>query len=425
MNETSNRVRSLYDRQIPFIFRGGAAIMALVLIVLLVLSVFIKYPETIETPIDIIGSNNTKEIIARQTGRLFLYSSDFQISSEDEVLASINSTSRDFYLIQPQIEAIDSNLNLLFNPSYVLVDSLNLGDIQASYLNLLKKREEFFLSSNQNLYTIQRNNLKLSLASQEKMLRQANERLTFSKKKLEAASIELNNGKTLLDKKAISEKDYYSYANNYYSCEMAVMEIEAEIVELLNSIDNLQHNLFSNRIESKRDSVTMASNLMQAYRLFCSEIRKWEYEYVLTAPCNGRLFFSSNWSDGDIIHSGEVFAAIIPSDIGAIFCEAFVGTEKYGDLKVNQDVIIHLDGYEYERYGHIKGVLKDISRVPVIDANGRYYYKLSISLSSNRLLTSQNYEIPFSPNLHGSAKIVLERTSLLAKLFYKIKRRVL
>ena len=55
---------------------------------------------------------------------------------------------------------------------------------------------------------------------------------------------------------------------------------------------------------------------------------------------------------------------------------------------------------------------------------------LNVSDISNAVVTVTDDDghvekIPFSPNLHGSAKIVLERTSLLAKLFYKIKRRVL
>lgn len=424
MGNTSNRVHLFYDRAIPFLFRSGASLMGFVLLILFGLSLLIKYPETVVTTIDIIGSNNSKEIIARQTGKISLYATDFQIVANGDALAYINSSSRDFNLIQSRLNEIESNRSLLFDPSFLLIDDVDLGEIQTSYQNLINKREEYMMSSNQSLYAIERKSLNQSLSSQENKLMNVNKRLELMQKKLNTSSVEYENSKVLFEKKAIPEKDLFSYANSYYSSEMALIEVEAERVEILNTIGSIQQKLLSNKIEAERDSIALISGLLQAYSLFQSEIHGWEYEYVISAPCDGRLYYNANWSNDQIIRAGDVFASIVPDDFGEIFCESFVGSERYGDIKVNQDVIIYLDGYEHERYGHVRGTIKDISRVPVIDPNGKYTYKISIALS-DRLLTSQNYEIPFSPNLRGTAKIVLEESSLFSKLFYKIKRKVI
>lgn len=412
----------LWKRKTPLFFRSISGSMLFILLVLLFLGYFIKYPDYLECTINIISNNHSKTIIALETGEISLYTKDFSNVKKGQVLAIINSSSQNYLRLKPVVDSLNTNRDMIFQKDFVITENvINLGELQPIYLDFLRYRNDYFI-----LTTLQSKRKRLedvthSLSIRYSLLDNLRIKKGVLGKKLANEKDKLEKDKILFEQDVISEEDYMNALDKYYSYESSVLEISIDILSAQSDIANVQNNIETLRNEIVEDSLKAANNLHQAFERLNGEIKKWEYAYTLRSPSDGQLFFTSHWSESQIIKAGEIFGTVSPNNIGEIFCEAHLTTQRYGELNIGQKVKIQLDGYSFEKFGFLNGIIKDYSKVPNIDNNGLYSYKVNIELP-NGLITTQGYEIGYMPNLSGKAKIVTKDLTILNRVFYKLKR---
>src|SRR5262245_61261231 len=68
--EISTDVREFMHRPPHWLLRSGTTVLAAVMTLLLVLSLIIKYPDTISGRVTVIGTQPVMEVVARQSGHL-------------------------------------------------------------------------------------------------------------------------------------------------------------------------------------------------------------------------------------------------------------------------------------------------------------------------------------------------------------------
>ncbi len=412
----------LWKSKTPLFFRSTSGTIFFILLVLLFLGNFIKFPDYLECTVNIISDNHSKTIIARETGGISLYTKDFSNVKKGQLLGIINSSSQNYLRLKPVIDNLNAKRYMIFQKDFVITENMiNLGELQPIYLDFLKYRNDYFI-----LTTLQSKRKRLedvtqSLSIRYSLLDNLRIRKGVLEKKLANEKGKLEKDRKLLEREVISEEEYMNALDKYYSYELSALEINTDMLSTQSDIANVQNNIEVLKNEIVEDSLKAANNLYQSFEKLNGEIKKWEYAYTLCSPSDGKLFFTSHWSEGQIIKAGEIFGTVSPNNIGRIFCEAHLTTQRYGELKIGQKVKIQLDGYSFEKFGFLNGIIKDYSKVPNIDSNGLYSYKVNIELV-NGLMTTQGYEISYMPNLSGKAKIVTKDLTILNRIFYKLKR---
>jgi hypothetical protein len=148
----------------------------------------------------------------------------------------------------------------------------------------------------------------------------------------------------------------------------------------------------------------------------------------LVAGISGSL--SLNAKQNESIDSGEVLYAITPISISNIYGRIMLPYGYKARIRIGQQVRIELTGFSSNEYGVLQGVIGEIYPLPVSGANimtisdattpnpERQFLKVDVYLS-NGLITSSRKELPFIPEMQGTATVVLSKKRFLLKLFEK------
>ncbi|MCB0743024.1 MAG: HlyD family efflux transporter periplasmic adaptor subunit [Ignavibacteriae bacterium] len=395
--------------------------MFLFLLTIILLAYFIEYPEYLLCKVNIISENHTKKIIARETGEVTLFVSDFERVNKGQNLGIINSSSNNLVKIKPSLDSLTNNNNLIFDENFIVDKGFNLGEVELFFLDFLKSRNDFFMLKNirnkqNNLFE-----LKNSLDLRDGLINNVKREKEIMLKKLELEEDNFKRQKVLYEKGVISKQAFNESKDKFYTYENSVQDILSNISRSYIDRQQISSDIKTLNHEMLMDSIKIVNNLLGSFKRLNAEVKKWDYFYNFRSPSKGQFFFSTYWSNGQTINAGDELGSVIPEDIGNIFCEGYIETHNSGKIKKGQEVKIYLDSYSFEEFGLISGVVENVSKVPKQDNEGKYFYKINIDLK-NGLTTSLGHKINYTPNLNGEAKIVTKDLNLLERLFYKLKR---
>lgn len=171
---------------------------------------------------------------------------------------------------------------------------------------------------------------------------------------------------------------------------------------LLSWINYLQH-INDNRIYE--------TELTNAITQLLVAVNEWEKAYLLVSPENGRIAFMQIWKENQLVSSGETMFVIVPFGESHPVGKILVPMQDAGKVRLNQRVIIHLDGLSEQEYGFLEGRVKSISPVP--DEEGNYIIEVSFP---NGLTTTYGRQLPVIKVMSGSVNIVIKDKSLFERL---------
>ena len=151
-----------------------------------------------------------------------------------------------------------------------------------------------------------------------------------------------------------------------------------------------------------------------------ASIQSWEMSYVLMSPVDGKITFTRYWVSNQNVQGGEEVFSVIPDSESQIIGKAMLPVARSGKVINGLAVNIRLDNFPDNEFGMLKGVVQNISLVPATAA-GATYYVVEIALQEG-LKTNYKRELPYLPNMQGSADIITENMSLLERFVMPMKK---
>ncbi len=175
--------------------------------------------------------------------------------------------------------------------------------------------------------------------------------------------------------------------------------------------------------DSQRTLVTQLNNLTAQ---LSTSIQTWELNYVLSAPIDGHISFANYWAENQNISAQQEIFTIVPLEQGKIIGKAMLPIARSGKVKIGQKVNIRFQNFPENEFGIVRGVVENISQVPVETVNSltgtrESSYVVSICLPDG-LKTNYNKSLPFLPQMQAQADIITEDLSLLTRFFLPLKR---
>ena len=122
-----------------------------------------------------------------------------------------------------------------------------------------------------------------------------------------------------------------------------------------------------------------------------------------------------------ILDNLYIIEEVVKSKQGKIVGKAMLPTERSGKVKKGQKVNIRFSNYPDKEFGIMKGIVENISLIPVLDVQNAKSYMVDIELP-NGLRTSYNKDLPFLPEMEGQADIITEDISLLERFLMPIRK---
>ena len=138
--------------------------------------------------------------------------------------------------------------------------------------------------------------------------------------------------------------------------------------------------------------------------------------YALISPIDGEITFAGYWSENQNVAVGETIFSIIPTQKTDLLGKAQLPVARSGKVKKGQQVNIHFLNYPDNEFGMVRGIVSNISLVPVNN-----YYVLEISFP-NGLQTTYKKDLPFSQEMTANIEIITENIRLLERFILPLKR---
>ncbi|NCP58682.1 MAG: HlyD family efflux transporter periplasmic adaptor subunit [Flavobacteriales bacterium] len=414
----SEEVLEILTKVPHWMIRWGNVLFLVLILLLLFLSWFIKYPDIILSEAIITTQIPPQKEYAKTTGKLdAILVKDNQVVTQDQPLAIIENTANysDVFKLKAVIDTIKINNKTFYFPLNSL-PLLFLGDIESSYALFENNYIQYKLNKELQPFTIEELANKNSLFELNRRLNSLQSQRDLNRSELEFKQNELDRNKILFEKGIISAQEFEYKQGEYVQAERNFKNFESTISQIRENISNAHKSSKGTEINKVKEEMVLLKNVMQSFNQLKKAIKDWEYQYVLQSNVNGNVSFLNYWNINQTVNSGDLVFTIIPSGNSSFIAKLKTPAQNSGKIKVGQRVNIKLENYPDTEFGVLNGTIKTISLIP--DMVGLYLLDAELP---KKLITSYNKEIEFKQEMRGSAEIITEDLRLIERFFYQFK----
>ena len=401
----------------PSVFlRFGITAIAIVVVLLLTMAYFIKYPDVVTAKVVLTTENPPIRLLSKTGGRIsYILIKNNETVQVGQVLAVMDNTA-DY----KDVLTLETHLNN--NPHNLIIQQYNLGSLQNAYSTVTQNLKDYryFLERNGVLQKIH------YLNQQIESLKALNTNLLKQKeiqtKEFALSEKELNRQKRLNTEGVISDTDFEKFNAQYLQQKRQIEASEASFIN--NQMQIQQHEAQINDLsQSKNDNQnTKELTIQEDTRRLKAAIEEWKQTYLVIASISGKVTLAKIWSNQQSISAGEEVLTIVPmmdskteNDTNVIICKAILPIAQSGKVKTGLYANIRLDAFPYQQYGILRGSVQNMALVPQKED-----YQLDITLPSD-LKTSYGKTLIFRPELQGSAQIITEDRRVVERLLDRFR----
>tara|TARA_R110002051_G_scaffold325669_1_gene430017 strand:- start:496 stop:1782 length:1287 start_codon:yes stop_codon:yes gene_type:complete len=414
----SEEVQEILSYVPNWMIRWGNTLFFFIIIMLLFITWFIKYPDVIHTEIMITTNIPPEKIYANSSGKFdAILIQDEQILHANENIAVLENSAlyKDVFLLQKIIDTFSVNRNNFYFPINEL-PPLILGDVANSYNEFENNYSEYILNKKLNPYKNQSSANQLSLIEAKGRLQILNSQKELNLKEINFKKKDLERHKSLFNKGVISAKEFEQRQIEFLQSEKGFKNLESSISQIRDLISNSNRVLKGTSIEKTQNESRLLKKTVQSFYQLKKVIKDWERQYVLKSSVSGRLSFLSFWDKNQTVNKGDLIFTIIPTNTKYYVGKIIAPASNSGKIEKKQKVQIQLANYPSDEFGELNGKVKSISLVPNQEGN----YLIDVELPK-KIITTYNKEIDFRQEMKGTANIITEDLRLIDRFFYQLK----
>ncbi|MBA6156381.1 HlyD family efflux transporter periplasmic adaptor subunit [Tenacibaculum sp. S7007] len=417
----SEEVQEILSHVPNWMIRWGNTLFLGLIVMLLFISWFVKYPDVISTQVMVTTSFPPEKIYAKSTGQFQTFlTTDEKSVSKNEVLAIIeNSASyKDVLLLKSITDTIEIHQENFSFPIEKL-PFLILGDITSSFSQFENDYSEYTLNNKLAPYKSETFANRMSVIEARGRLQILLSQKDLNKKELEFKEIDRERSIKLYEEGVISAKEKELKEIELLQAKRSYKSLENSISQMRELINNSSKNLEGTSIKKTQNDSRLKKKAIQSFLYLKKAIKDWEKQYALISSINGKVSFLSFWSKNQTVKSGELIFTIIPDEENSFVGKIKAPAANSGKIKKGQKVQIKLLNYPSDEFGELNGKVKSISLTPDEEGN----YLIDVELPQN-LKTTYDKTIAFRQEMKGTADIITEDLRLIERFFYQLRNIV-
>ena len=439
----SEDVDELLARMPGWPLRWGISLLFGVVVLLLGLAWFVKYPDVIKGKITITTNTPPATVVARAGGPIHLLTADKVSLTVNQAFATIGGMARydDVLALRMALNSfrvtLDTDLNSPGTPP--LPDGLELGTLQPPYNALLLRWKEWQAltvrgSSNQQRKSIVNEQIGGLNQVDDRLARQLD--LLQEEYALLGRTYE-NRYKPLQRSGSISTEQLEMKHDELIQKTKAIEVARAGIAENQNRIITLRSQKAEYDFDQTDRQLVAQNGLRDAFAGLLNAITAWEMTYVLKAPIAGRLNYLNFMHENSVITTGQEVAGIVPNSgtatplgrtavpglAGTYIGELFIEPSGSGKVAVGQVVNITLLSFGKKEFGMLRGRVATVADVSTTLSTGgqpQTVYKLYVALPKG-LTTTVNKKLPFRYGMGGTADVITKDIRVIERIFNSIR----
>jgi len=411
-------VKDILSKVPHWMIRWGSLLFLLLILLVLVLSWFIKYPDIITGEATLTTEIPPQKEFARISGKIdTLYVKDKQSVKENSILAIIENTAnhKDVFVLKSIVDTLTmtkKNISFPFNELPILF----LGEIEINFSQFENDYFQYKINKELDPFSNQVLANEVSLAEVKRRLQGLDAQRSLSQNELDFKKKDLERNELLFKKGVISAQDYENKQLDYSNIERNYQNINLTISQLRESLRNAKNTSKGTNYKKVREETQLLKSVLQSYNFLKNAIKEWELKYVLKSKINGQVSFFNFWNTNQNVNTGDLVFTIIPNNDSRYISKILTPKTNSGKIRIGQQVNLSLYDYPEYEFGVIKGRVERISTT----SNSQGNYLVDVSISKD-LTTSFGKIIVFKQEMKGTADIITEDLRLLERLLYQFR----
>ena len=415
----SEEVQEILTKVPHWTLRSGNTIIICFIILGLIISYLVKYPDIISADALITTEIPLQKEYARISGKFdTIFIKDGVVVEQNKTIAILENTANfnDVLFLKEIIDTISLNKQY-FNFPMDSLPLLFLGEIESDFALFENSYIQYKLNEDLQPYLNKSIASRYSINELNQRLRNLESQKELNESELEFKKKDLERNKILFDKGVISALEFDNKQLEYLQAERSYKNMSVSESQIREAISDASSNLKGNNINSTKEKMVLLKTVIQLFNQLKKSIKDWEMKYLFKSNIDGTVSFINIWDKNQTINQGELICTIIPSGNSAFIAKLKAPAQNSGKIRVGQDVNIKLENYPNLEFGVLKGVVSRISLVP--DKDGFYY--IDVKLPST-LVTTYDKTIEFKQEMRGIAEIITEDLRLIDRFFYQFKK---
>lgn len=414
----SEEVQELITKVPSWLIRWGTTVVFIVLILVLLGTWLIHYPDLVHASFKLTSANAPKAVLAKTDGRIVrLFAREGSIVKTGTRLLYLESTAQHEEVLKLigvlrkiaklPAEQNSVQLNLLDLRSYS-----HLGELQSNYQTFEQTYAQLRTYSTDGFYLKKKNLLQQELVDLQSLAKNLRNQQAAQQREVNLAQDEYRIQQTLARQKVISPLELKREESKKITRQLPYQQTASALINNQNAQRAKQEELLEldKQIEEKRD------NFLQAANTLLSTAEAWKSKYVVEAPMNGRVYFPSSLQINQPISLNQELLYIAPRSSN-YYGELRIPQNSLGKVQVNQPVIIKFLGYPYQEYGSVQGRIESIAEISLRDS----IFLAKVVLPKG-LTTTYNKRLLYKTGMAASAEIITNDSRLIEKLFYQLRK---
>lgn len=414
----SEEVQDILNRIPHWMIRYGNVVFALLIVLLLVFSWFVKYPDVVSSEVVITTHIPPQKEFARTDGRIHhLLLQDNKQVKEGEFIAVLDNPAnfKDVVLLKSIIDTINLGAGEITFP-FDDLPILFLGELEPDFAVFQNAYLQYRLNKELGPYVnigsaleITQEELRARLVVMKNQREIILSELSYKKKDLNRFESLYENGAVAIQELEIKQMEYLQSERNLKSMDVSISQLKENIT-------NIDRDNKANAITQNMEELNLYSKALQAFNQLRKSLREWELRYTFIANISGKVSFINVWSENQYVNSGDLLFTIVPNANSNYIARLKTPAQNFGKVKTGQRVIIRLQNFPDQEFGVLSGSVENISLTP--DREGFYIIEVGLA---ERLITNYNKEIQFTQEMSGIAEIITEDLRLIERFFYQLR----
>jgi HlyD family secretion protein len=406
----SDPVKEIMGNPPRKIIRWGTTVLFSVFSLFILFSWFIRYPDTIPAAIEITTRNPPVTLVSKITGRIKkLNVHDKDSVSPGDILAVLETAAS-----IDDIERLSRLLDTLNNPGKldpVLLPVLTeLGELQGHYSTFLKNLTDYHNLILNDFYGNKINSIQQEIIGIQDYIRLLRETEKVYSEKLGLEANQFRRDSLIFTANLFSESDLEKSRQKLLDVNIALLEVRGIITNKSTELDQKRQTRLDYSIQRAQENEKYYSTMNESLQNLKAQLKIWEIDRLMRSTVEGVVTFTKYWSENQTVIKDEPVLFIVPHDAGEFVGRINLKMQRSGKVREEQIVNIKLSGYPYLEYGMVRGIVKSISLVPIVDS-----YIIEISLPDG-LNTLYGTRLDFTQNMQGTAEIITEDLRLLQRI---------
>jgi multidrug efflux pump subunit AcrA (membrane-fusion protein) len=413
----SSEVQEIVSYRPHWVVRKGNLIFLLVLFLLLAFTWFIKYPDIIRGSMKLTAIDAPKQLTARTEGKL----AKLLVTNEENVtvnqpIAFLQSTAdhKQVLALRNWINRIEpfivrDSLEILSNLPVPVFD--RLGEVQSEYQSFQNVLKETVQILDNGYYRKKKQALIQDLGSLSAIQKNTEQQQQLLTQDFELQQQEYKANETLATEKVIAPIELNQNKSKVITKDQGLHQIATQLIDNIMS----QHNKQKEILDLQKYIYDQRQKFRSELFDLKSKVDEWIQQYVIIAPENGNVLFSSFLQENQLLTAGQELFYVQPPQ-SSYYGQLMVSQTGFGKIKPGQKVLIRVRSYPSNEFGYITGEINYISGIPTTTDS----FLIKVQLPKG-LRTNYDKIILFRNNLIADADVVTDNRTLFERFLGQVK----